>query len=152
VIERLADEENKTRSRRRKMNRILKRVLKILDDGTPVYAWEEEIITDMDHNSVTANKKQAIFNCPSCGQPLEQRNVRENCPQCKGVCCDFCHEQRARLSKLEFERMVILEKESVRLLENKIFDGIPGMKFVRQLHGINTLKRLKTERRKIKGE
>ena len=134
------------------MNRIQKRFLKISDDGTPVYAWEEEIITDMDHNSISASKKQVMFTCPSCGQPLEQRNVRENCPQCKGFCCDFCHEQRAKLLKLEFERMVILEKESVHLLESKIFDNIPGMKFVRQFQGINTLRRLKNARRKITEE
>ena len=131
------------------MSRIRKRFLKISDDGTPVYAWEEEITTDMDQNKISASKKQVMFTCPSCGQPLEQRTVRENCPQCKGYCCDFCHEQRAKLLKLDFERMVILGKESMSLLESKIFDNIPGMKFVRQLQGINILKRLKNASHKI---
>jgi ferredoxin len=129
------------------MNIIIKFFRKINQKGETLFGVSEEIIDD-EAGTVTAAKQQIMFHCPACGQPLEQRQVRENCILC-GTCCDWCHEERLKLEKSIFERMVIIEKERLRWLESKVFDNIPGVKIFRHIEGFKSIKKLEREHRKL---
>ena len=118
--------------------------------GETLYAAGEEIIDAREENGTLTNlKKQLLFHCPRCGQSLELYQVRSNCPICGGICCDFCHEQQLKFERENFERQIIIEQERLRWLESKIFDRFPFIRIIRQVNGINSIRRLENVRRRL---
>lgn len=133
------------------MKGLRKFFIKLNAQGQVISSKTEDVIDDQS-GIITYKQEQRMFHCPSCGQPMEQRQIRLNCPFCGGTCCDFCHEQRVRMGKDNFERLLILEKESTRLFESKLFDGLPCIKLIRQIYVINAIKQLQDARKKFLDE
>ena len=132
------------------MKRILKAFLKVKSTGERLHEGLEELVDD-ESGTITYLKKETLPTCESCGQPVEQSRIRTNCPVCGGRCCDFCHGEQLKHEKGTFERQVILEREQLRWLESRIFDNLPAIGLIRQIRGINSLRRLERLQRRLSG-
>lgn len=130
------------------MKKVLKTFLKVSSAEDKLYEGIEELVDD-ERGTITTLKRETFSTCQSCGQPIESNLARSHCPVCEGECCDFCHEQRLANERNTFERQVVLERERLRWLESKIFDGFPGIGIIRQIRGIDSMKRLEGLRRRL---
>ena len=128
--------------------KIIKRFLKANSKGEKFSEIVEELVPN-EYGTVNATKNQLVFNCPSCGQFIEENQIRYNCPVCKGHCCNFGHEERVKHAKSLFERQIIIEKETLRWLESKVFDDFPGIEFIRKIVCIKSVKRLEELRQRL---
>jgi hypothetical protein len=134
----------------KKMRKVWKIFQKVTRNGKVIEEVREAAIR-YPNNDILRGKQQIVYTCPSCGQPLEERKVRENCPLC-GTCCDFCHTEREKLLSFVFENAIPLEKERRTLLESRSLDCIPGIKFYRQYQTFSSMKRLDSALKKLLGE
>ena len=132
------------------MKKILKAFLKVNMAGDKLYEQIEELVDD-ESGTIVDLKREVLSTCRSCGQSVEPNQARSNCPLC-GECCNFCHQERLKLEKIIFERQIILERERLRWLESKIFDGVPCIGLIRQVKAISSIRRLESLHRWITGE
>ena len=51
-----------------------------------------------------------------------------------------------------FEKIIALEKERRSLLESRVFDSVPFVRFIRQYQAFSSVKRLEDARKKLLGE
>ena len=140
------------------MRRIIKIFQKIAaEDGSVIHEIRDVASRDQNGN-VFRGRQQVMYRCPSCGQPLEERKFRVACPLCcselfgEPGCCDFCHTEREKLMIFTFEKIIALEKERRSLLESRVFDSVPFVRFIRQYQAFNSVKRLEDARKKLLGE
>ena len=51
-----------------------------------------------------------------------------------------------------FEKVIDLEKERRNLLESRVFDSVPFVRFIRQYQAFRSVKKLEAVRKKLLGE
>jgi hypothetical protein len=132
------------------VKKILKAYIKFKSSGDKLYEGLEALINN-EKGTIATLKKETLLTCQRCGRVVEPHQARTSCEVCGGPCCDTCHEQRVRHEKSIFERLIIVERERLRVLESKIFNGCPGIDTIRQIQGIGSIKRLERASRKASG-
>lgn len=129
------------------MIRIYRIFQKITRNGDVIYERREAGSIDEQGNE-NAGKQILMHNCPNCGQPLEEKIVIK-CPVHGIYDCNWCHAEMLRLEEINFKRQMAIQKEKLRWLESKIFDGVPFVKTIRKVCGIQGITKLEETRKKL---
>jgi len=95
--------------------------------------------------------------CKVCGRTI--------CPRCKRgfnkdlTCCPDCYEillllkiteDRRAQEKIDFERIMTVEKHKLDLLNSKFFDNYPAVEIIRQIAGYQHLRNLQALEKRIR--
>jgi hypothetical protein len=124
------------------MKRLIKIFIKATQEGETFYQDTTNVNAE-DRDNINVSVRKRIFLCPACGNPLDSRQVRTDCPICpQGICCDWCHEQRIRFHRIAFDQTLQVVREHRNWIESKSFDGFPFINMIRRIVGFNGIRRL----------